>query len=137
MGWNIFTGSTRKDVNVYSEFSHKHLYYGRLESFAGYLSQALVFVWNSCSLREWFNFCFARDFCYCRQIFHFGILSLKLRQLAYNSLLLIITLRFICGERKISSIIKKSQNIMNMIVCKIFLCFLYLYCLCYLKEKRH
>ena len=137
MGWNIFTGSTRRDVNVYSEFSHKHLYYGRLESFAGYLSQALVFMWNSCSLREWFNFCFARDFYYCRQIFHFGIVSLKLRQLAYTSLLLIITLRFICGERKISSIIKKSQNIMNMIVCKIFLCFLYLYCLCYLKEKRH
>ena len=34
----------------------------------------------------------------------------------YTSLLLIITLRFACGEKKILSTIKKSQNIMNMIV---------------------
>ena len=33
-----------------------------------------------------------------------------------RQLLLIITLRFTCGERKICSTIKKSQNIMNMIV---------------------
>ena len=42
------------------------------------------------------------------------------RQLVYTSLLVIITLHFTCGERKISSIsfstIKKSQNIMSMIV---------------------
>ena len=31
-------------------------------------------------------------------------------------LLLIITLRFTCGEKKISSSIKMSQNIMNMFV---------------------
>ena len=37
-------------------------------------------------------------------------------QLVYASLLLIITLRFTCGERKIFSTIKKSQNILNMIV---------------------
>ena len=34
----------------------------------------------------------------------------------YISLLLIITLPFTCGERKICSTIKKSQNIMHMIV---------------------
>ena len=31
------------------------------------------------------------------------------------TILLIITFRFTCGERKMSSTIKKSQNIMNMI----------------------
>ena len=35
--------------------------------------------------------------------------------MACTSLLLIITLRFTCGERKIYPTIKKSQNIMNMI----------------------
>ena len=49
------------------------------------------------------------------------------RQLVYTSLLLIIKLRFTCSERKICSTIKKSQNIMNMVVCKILFCFLYLY----------
>ena len=39
-----------------------------------------------------------------------------MRQLVYTSLLLIITLRFTCDERKICSSIKGSQNIMNMIV---------------------
>ena len=39
-----------------------------------------------------------------------------MRQLVYTSLLLIITLRFTCGERKIFSTIRKSQNIMKMIV---------------------
>ena len=38
------------------------------------------------------------------------------RQLVYTSLLLIITHRFTCGENKICSTIKKSQDIMNMIV---------------------
>ena len=38
------------------------------------------------------------------------------RQQVYDSLLLIIMLRFICGEREICSTIKMSQNIMNMIV---------------------
>ena len=36
----------------------------------------------------------------------------------YTSLLLIITLRFTYGERKICSAIKNSQNIKNMIVAK-------------------
>ena len=36
------------------------------------------------------------------------------KQLVYNSLLLIITIRFIYGEREICSTVKKSQNIMNM-----------------------
>ena len=35
-----------------------------------------------------------------------------------TSLLLIITLRFTCGGRKIYSTIKKSQNILNMILDK-------------------
>ena len=39
-----------------------------------------------------------------------------MRYLLYTSLLLIITLRFPCGGRKISSTIKKCQNIMNMTV---------------------
>ena len=33
------------------------------------------------------------------------------------------TIRFNCGEREIWSNIKKSQNIINMIVCKIFFSF--------------
>ena len=41
MGWNIFAGGARRDVDVYSDFSHKCLYHVRLESFAWYLSQAL------------------------------------------------------------------------------------------------
>ena len=47
---------------------------------------------------------------------------------AYASLLLINTLPFTCGERKICSTIKKSQNIMNIIIRKIFF---YLLCLYY------
>ena len=38
------------------------------------------------------------------------------KQLVYTSLLLITTLRFTCGETKICSTIKMSQNIMKMIV---------------------
>ena len=41
-----------------------------------------------------------------------------MRRLVYTSLLLIIMLCFSCGENKICSTFKKSQNI-NMIVCKI------------------
>ena len=37
-------------------------------------------------------------------------------QLIHGRLLVIFTLRFTCGERKISSTIKKSQNITNMLV---------------------
>ena len=44
-----------------------------------------------------------------------------------TSLLLIGTLRFTCGEKKIWSAIKNFQKIMNMIVCKIFFCFLSIY----------
>ena len=43
------------------------------------------------------------------------------RQVIYTSLLLIITLCFTCGERKICTNIKTSQSIMSMIVSKIFL----------------
>ena len=42
-------------------------------------------------------------------------------QLVYTGSLLIITLRFTCGERKIHSTIKKSQNIMSMIIGSKFL----------------
>ena len=38
-----------------------------------------------------------------------------MKQLAYTSLLLITTLQFTGGERRICSVIKKSQNIMNII----------------------
>ena len=38
------------------------------------------------------------------------------RELVYTSLLLIITLRLTCDERNTCSTIKKSQNILNMIV---------------------
>ena len=40
------------------------------------------------------------------------------RQLIYTSLLPIITLPFACGESKICSIIKKSQNIIKIVVAK-------------------
>ena len=39
-----------------------------------------------------------------------------MRQLVYSNLLLIITFSFICGENKIWSTIRKSLNIINMIV---------------------
>ena len=39
-----------------------------------------------------------------------------MRQLLYTNLLLTITLRFTCDKREICSIIKKSQNAMNMIL---------------------
>ena len=93
------------------------------------------------SLQEKFNFCFSGNFYHHWQNFYFGrgtkhkatilwnleiflifpnFLSLVVGQLVnslvYTSLLLIITLRFTCGESKICSTIKKSQNIMNMIV---------------------
>ena len=45
-------------------------------------------------------------------------------QLIYTSVLLIITLRFTCGRRKICSAIRKFQNIISMIYCKVFFCFL-------------
>ena len=44
-----------------------------------------------------------------------------MRQILYTSLLLKITLRFTCDVRKICSKIKKSQNIIKIIVCKNFL----------------
>ena len=37
-------------------------------------------------------------------------------ELVYASFLLIIMLRFTCGERKVFATIKKSQNFMNVIV---------------------
>ena len=37
-------------------------------------------------------------------------------QLIYTNLILITTLRFLCGEKKIYITIKKSQNVMNMIL---------------------
>ena len=39
-----------------------------------------------------------------------------MEQLAYTSLLQITMLRFTCGERKICSTMKNSQNFMNMTV---------------------
>ena len=48
-----------------------------------------------------------------------------MRQLVYTSLLLIILLCFTCDERKNCSTIKKSQNIMNRVVCNVF-CFLFM-----------
>ena len=65
--------------------------------------------------------CFSRDFASTDKIFIFNFLEVirqLLRELIYTSLLEIITLRFACGEKKIASTIKKSQNIMNMIVDK-------------------
>ena len=47
-----------------------------------------------------------------------------MRQLVYTSFLLTIMLRFAFGERKICSTIKKSQNIMNMIICNFFFLFM-------------
>ena len=43
-------------------------------------------------------------------------MSEVVRQLAYTNLLLMITLPVTFGEKKISSTIKKSQNIVNTIV---------------------
>ena len=43
--------------------------------------------------------------------------------LIYASLVLIINVRFTYGERKNCPTIKNSQNIMNMIVCKIYFWF--------------
>ena len=57
------------------------------------------------------------------EIAHYGksliYLFQLVRQPVYTSLFLLIIIRFTCGKRKICSNIKKSQNIINMIVCKI------------------
>ena len=49
------------------------------------------------------------------------------RQLVYTISLVIITLLFTCGKRKICSTITESQKIMSMTVCKISVCFLCIY----------
>ena len=45
----------------------------------------------------------------------FSVLQLR-KELVYTSFIIITTLRFTCGERKICATIKKSENVMNMIV---------------------
>ena len=59
-------------------------------------------------------------------VFYFGDLKCKIVTIALPCLSLMNMLCFACGERKIWSNIK-SQNIMTMIICKIFFCF---FCLC-------
>ena len=105
---------------------------------------------------EKFNFYFSRDFFDNIEIFSFWdkgwvldhnflnfggfldfflfpkILSLQsFGNLCGNSfipcLLLIIMLRFSCGEKELWWKIRKTQNKMTMNVCKLFFCFLYLY----------
>ena len=106
-----------------------------------YLKQTLVFKWKSAP-REKFNFCFTGNFTSNDRIFISGgwlstrqyfyevlrfpwyflilenpkskVVRQHMKQLMYTSLLLIITLRFSCDERKTFSTITKSQNIMNM-----------------------
>ena len=55
-----------------------------------------------------------------------GPKSSACEQLVYNTSFL-VALCFTCAQRKMSSTVKESQNIMNMTVCKIFFCFLCLY----------
>ena len=55
-------------------------------------------------------------------VFYFGDLKCKIVTTALPCLSPMNMLRFACGERKIWSNIK-SQNIMTMIICKIFFCF--------------
>ena len=117
-----------------------------LQSFKGYLRQTLVFVWNS-AMREKFNFYSSVVFgWFCRWgwalVHHFSkcwdfpdfpffprILGLdpKIGHSWGNSytpcLLLIMALRFTCGERKSWWNIKKSDNIISMIVGKILFAF--------------
>ena len=67
------------------------------------------------TLREKSNFYFSEDFSSADKIL-ISTGGLSTRQLVYTSLIPIITFRFTCGERKICSTIKKSQNIMDIIV---------------------
>ena len=123
------------------------------QSFKKYLRPTLVFMWNN-ALRQKFNFSFGKssisvfqkifastdkifilgggignnsmNIWHFPDIFQFTKRQL-VRQLVYTSLLLINTVHFTCVERKICSTIKKSENVMNPIVCQILFYFLYLY----------
>ena len=56
------------------------------------------------------------DISYYLKIVRCSFVRQVVRWIGYTSLLLIITLRFTCGERKIRSTTKKFENVMNMIV---------------------
>ena len=124
----------------------------QLQSFAKYLRRTVALMWNS---RRFFQEIFSgtnKIFISgvgpsIRQLFYeivrfswyfltsrdlksqvvWQLVRQLVRQLVYTRLLLIITRCFTCGKSKICPTIKKSQNIMNMIVCKIFFCALSLY----------
>ena len=72
-----------------------------------FLSHQKVFLWNI-ALREKFNFCFL--------LVKAKTVQQLVRQLVHTSLLLMIMLHFSFGERKICSSIKKTQNIINIIL---------------------
>ena len=123
-----------------------------LQSFTTYLRQTLLSIWKS-ALRVKFSFYFSGDFCKYWQNFYFGSRSkhqttrsfwdfsdvslfsktLDLHRSATHKATSIYqfvsnkTFRFICGKWKICSTIKNSQNIINIIVWKLFFRLLRLY----------
>ena len=128
------------------------MFFYQRQSWPKYIRQTLALVWNS-ALREKLNFksfsllwtkfsFFVEDWALesksmkiwdLLNIFHFpNILSLKMfgnpwYKLYVTCLLLIFTIPFTCGERKIWYNIKKSQYIMTNIVWKTFVCILCLH----------
>ena len=117
--WLLFMWLIRKKSNnIFSRFSFSS-YIILQQSWPKYMRQTLVLVWDS-ALREKFKFNFSTVFCWYWQNFHFGrktrheaiilwrfeiMLSfpnfLSLKSLYIPCLLLIILVRFACGERKI------------------------------------
>ena len=91
----------------------------KLQSFTIYLRQALVFKWNreegwalsNSQMKLWYSPDISLD---PKTL----VVRPVVRELVFTSLLVIITLRFTCGDRNSCSTSKKSQSIMNMIIFK-------------------
>ena len=65
--WMHFLGTNKTISQIFNILNYSSMAC-QLQSFTGYLGQALVFLSNS-ALRQWSNFCFPGDFCWCCEAF--------------------------------------------------------------------
>ena len=96
-----------------------HIQSFKLQPWTKYLRKTQVFMWNS-ALWENFIFIFSAGF-----LFFLSLTSFS--NLCIPCLLLIIILPFACGQKGICYSIKKFQNIMSIVACKIFCLCLFLF----------
>ena len=91
------------------------------DSFKKKISSGIIYHYTCSNLKVTFDWKTFRHF-YTREAEHMGIFNLTEKSIIYRKnsyvpcLLLIVTLRFICGKRKIWSNIKMSQSITTMVV---------------------